>query len=282
MGKHEEEDDKKKIKEAKKTKKHTIEKKHKDRTNREKETDVENEIKTTQKKEREDEEPIKDGEIKEPNESKEKSEQLVENEKTDVHISKEKETKKSKYKQRIDEITTNNKICNISPICDPILKAKYYKKFLKLMDYVYYARIYANKILTESPNIEQTEKKICKTKFLYVGILQVHKAIKQKHRGILLLALDVFPVDIICHLPALCEENHILYTYVTTKNTLAKICKFRRSLTCLFIPEPSLDVEKFEKICHQHGCTKIKDFKKAYEKFEQAVSSDHPFYKSQI
>lgn len=286
--KEKEEKEKEEIKEAKKVKKEgkgKKEKKEKKEKEKQKEKEKEKEnIETLTNIETINETKVNTNEQKKKHGEDEKHKiNEAESEVTTIEKEQEEEQteekRKSRYKKRIDEIIAVNQMCNISPISEPILKTKHYKKFLKLMDYICYARIFADKILVDNPNIDAHEKKILKTKFLHVGVSQVHKAIKKKYKGILILAIDVFPIDIICHLPALCEEHNILYTYVTAKHILAKICKLRRSLTCLFIPQPSKEITEFENIFHKHNCIEIKNFAHLYETFEQVVKANHPFCK---
>jgi len=50
------------------------------------------------------------------------------------------------------------------------------------------------------------------------------------------LASNVSPIDVIAHLPVLCEESGNLLVYVTAKETLGLACDTKRSTSCVFIP----------------------------------------------
>jgi|JI9StandDraft_1071089.scaffolds.fasta_scaffold345669_2 H/ACA ribonucleoprotein complex subunit 2 len=57
-------------------------------------------------------------------------------------------------------------------------------------------------------------------KALRRGVKDVVKAIKKGTKGIVILAADVSPVDVISHIPVLCEEAHIPYVYVRSRMEL--------------------------------------------------------------
>lgn len=59
-----------------------------------------------------------------------------------------------------------------------------------------------------------------KEKALRRGIKEVVLALRKKDTGIVVLAGDVFPVEVIAHLPVLCEEADIPYCFVPTKTEL--------------------------------------------------------------
>ena len=49
------------------------------------------------------------------------------------------------------------------------------------------------------------------------GVKDVVKAIKKGSSGIVILAADVSPVDVISHIPVLCEDARIPYVYVRSR-----------------------------------------------------------------
>jgi H/ACA ribonucleoprotein complex subunit 2 len=54
-------------------------------------------------------------------------------------------------------------------------------------------------------------------KALKRGVKDVVKAIKKGSRGIVVLAADISPVDVISHIPVLCEDTQIPYVYVRSR-----------------------------------------------------------------
>ncbi|CRG93229.1 60S ribosomal protein L7ae/L30e, putative [Plasmodium gallinaceum] len=189
--------------------------------------------------------------------------------------------KKKNYDKSIEEIKIENKNCYISKISEPLLKKKYYKNFLKILDYAYYAKVSASHIIKTNINLDEERKKILKTKFIVIGLSQVIKAIRKGFQGIVILAVDIFPINIICHLPAFCEESNIPYTFVTTKNKLAHLCKLKRSITCLFIFKPNDEIYKFEETINEYNNKqKIVNYEKLYDKLLKGVKKNHPFFQS--
>ncbi|GAW79822.1 ribosomal protein L7Ae-related protein [Plasmodium gonderi] len=188
---------------------------------------------------------------------------------------------KKNYDKMVEEIKNENSKCFISKISEPLLKKKYYKYFLKILDYACYAKASATQIIKTNESIDQQQKKILKTKFVIIGLTQVIKAIRKGTQGIVILAIDIFPIDIICHVPVFCEEHRIPYTFVTTKNKLARLCKLKRSITCLFLPKPNNDITNFEDIVNKFSNkNKITNYSKLYDKLLVAVKKNHPFFQS--
>ena len=102
-------------------------------------------------------------------------------------------------------------------------------------------------------------KKAAKGKCLKRGVKEVVKALRKKEKGICLIAGDVSPMDVITHIPALCEENDIAYIYVPSKHALGAASCTKRPTSCVLI-SPAKDWEHREK----------------FDKAEKAVKSKQP------
>ncbi|SBT32415.1 60S ribosomal protein L7ae/L30e, putative [Plasmodium ovale wallikeri] len=199
-------------------------------------------------------------------------------ENTDVSEHNKGKTKKS-YDKVVEEIKRENGNCHMSKISEPLLKKRYYKYFLKMLDYIYYAKISAGHIIKTNGKLEEKKKKILKTQLIGIGLNGVIKAIRKGIQGIVILAIDVFPIDIISHIPVFCEEHNVPYTFVTTKNKLAHLCKLKRAITCLFIYKPNDNFSHFEKLINQYNCKqKIKNYAKLYDKLQAGLKKNHPFF----
>lgn len=57
------------------------------------------------------------------------------------------------------------------------------------------------------------------------------------------MACDVSPIDVISHLPVLCEEANVGYVYLASREALGLCLRTRRPTTCLFVLEPGKDAE---------------------------------------
>ncbi|CAI5479545.1 unnamed protein product [Closterium sp. Yama58-4] len=68
----------------------------------------------------------------------------------------------------------------------------------------------------------QLVKKAAKHKgYLRRGVKEVAKAVRKGEKGVCVLGGDVSPIDVISHLPIVCEEANIPYTYVPSRADLA-------------------------------------------------------------
>eukprot|EP00943_MAST-04B_sp_MAST-4B-sp1_P009223 g9223.t1 len=130
---------------------------------------------------------------------------------------KEKKKKEKKEKKRSsDEISKSsdeNKPLVISPIAQPLADAELTKKCLKLV------------------------KKVAKadSKKLRRGVKECVKYIRKDEKGLCLIAGDISPIDVITHLPILCEEADIPYVYVPSKAELGSAAMTKRPTSCVLI-----------------------------------------------
>ena len=99
----------------------------------------------------------------------------------------------------------------ISKLAQPLASDKLLKKCLKLV------------------------KKSCKHKLVRRGVKEVQKALRKNQKGICLIAGDISPVDVISHLPAMCEDKDVPYVFVPSKKGLGEACKSKRPTSCVLI-----------------------------------------------
>ncbi len=65
-------------------------------------------------------------------------------------------------------------------------------------------------------------EKVKKTGKVKVGSNEVTKAIERGNAKLVLIAMDVSPPEIVMHLPLLCREKNVPFSYVSTKAILGK------------------------------------------------------------
>ena len=75
-----------------------------------------------------------------------------------------------------------------------------------------------DKIL-EAITIAQTTGKLRK------GVNETTKAIERGIAKLVIMAEDVEPEEVLMHIPVLCEEKQVPYTYVSSKQELGKACR---------------------------------------------------------
>jgi ribosomal protein L7Ae-like RNA K-turn-binding protein len=56
-----------------------------------------------------------------------------------------------------------------------------------------------------------------RSKNLRRGVKEVVKAIRKGETGVVLIAGDISPIDVIAHIPVLCEDSHLPYCFVPSK-----------------------------------------------------------------
>ncbi|KAJ7978801.1 H/ACA ribonucleoprotein complex subunit 2-like protein [Quillaja saponaria] len=106
-------------------------------------------------------------------------------------------------------------------------------------------------------------KKLCKRTFKLVhraaehkclkrGVKEVVKSIRRGQKGLCIIAGNISPIDVITHVPILCEEAEIPYIYVPSKEDLASAGATKRPTCCVLVQtKPTkgvLDQEVQEKL----------------------------------
>lgn len=112
----------------------------------------------------------------------------------------------------------------ISKLAKPLASEKLLKKSLKLC------------------------KKSIKHKVVCRGVKEVQKALRKNQKGLCLIAGDISPVDVISHLPAMCEDKGVPYIFVPSKKLLGESCNSKRPTSCVLIVKKEEQEELFEDV----------------------------------
>ena len=110
----------------------------------------------------------------------------------------------------------------VSPIASPLANEKNAKKLLKLV------------------------KSASKAKCIRRGVKEVVKAVRKGEEGLCIIAGNISPIDVISHLPVLCEEKSVTYVYVPSKEELGAASQTKRP-TSVVLVKPSEDADVKEK-----------------------------------
>lgn len=78
-------------------------------------------------------------------------------------------------------------------------------------------------------------KKATKVKGIKRGVKEVVKAIRKGEKGLCVIAGDISPIDVISHIPVLCEENDIPYVFTPSKVDLGASALSKRPTSCILI-----------------------------------------------
>lgn len=66
----------------------------------------------------------------------------------------------------------------------------------------------------------KTVKKASKAKHVKRGVKEVVKALRKGEKGLVIIAGDISPPDVISHLPVLCEDSTVPYVFIPSKEDL--------------------------------------------------------------
>ena len=79
--------------------------------------------------------------------------------------------------------------------------------------------------------------------------------VRKGEKGICIIAGDISPIDVISHLPVLCEDNDVPYIFVTSKEALGLAGQTKRPTSCVLI-KPGTDSDLKEKYQEVHAKVK--------------------------
>ncbi|PRQ16426.1 H/ACA ribonucleoprotein complex subunit 2-like protein [Rosa rugosa] len=116
------------------------------------------------------------------------------------------EVEKSHQKER-----ERKKTQALAPIAKPLAGKKLGKRTLKLV------------------------RRAAEHKCLKRGVKEVVKSIRRGQKGLCVIAGNISPIDVITHVPILCEEAEIPYVYVSSKEDLANAGATKRPTCCVLV-----------------------------------------------
>ena len=103
--------------------------------------------------------------------------------------------------------------------------------------------------LTSKKSTKKTYKLIKKAssaKIIRRGVKEVVKGIRKNEKGLCILAGDIYPLDVISHLPILLEENGIPYLFVPSKQDLGAAACTKRPTSVILVRDPKVVKSKKE------------------------------------
>ncbi|KAG5436861.1 hypothetical protein PCANB_001614 [Pneumocystis canis] len=77
--------------------------------------------------------------------------------------------------------------------------------------------------------------KTSQVKHIQRGVKEVVKALKRGEKGLVILAGDISPIDVISHLPVLCEDYLCPYLFVPSKELLGQASNTQRPTSCIMV-----------------------------------------------
>lgn len=70
------------------------------------------------------------------------------------------------------------------------------------------------------------------------GVKEVVKSLRKNKRGLVLIAADIMPVELVAHIPVMCEDRSIPYIYLESKDFLGQAALSKRATTVLMLARP--------------------------------------------
>jgi len=80
-------------------------------------------------------------------------------------------------------------------------------------------------------------RKATQSKILRRGVKELVKGLRKNEKGLAILAGDVYPLDVISHLPVLLEEHGVPYLFVPSKRDLGAAACTKRPTSCVLVVE---------------------------------------------
>lgn len=146
----------------------------------------------------------------------------------------EMETSNVPAKEESEDVPYEEKVKNTCVIAKPMASKKLSKKCYKLLKkglyiifFVYIVKSLKRRCLLASKH---------KT-FVRNGLKDVQKRIRKGESGILIYAGDISPVDIMVHLPGICEDKDIPYCYVPSRMDLGAALGMKRGSLMALVKE---------------------------------------------
>ena len=140
------------------------------------------------------------------------------------------ETPKKAEKPEKEEISYETRLESVTSIAKPLANKKLTKKVYKVV------------------------KKAAKAKQVKRGVKEVVKGLRKGAKGVVFIAGDIFPVDVITHIPLLCEESKVPYVYVPSREDLGHAGATKRPTSVIMVLN-----------------TKDQEYKEAYDEVMEEV-----------
>ncbi|GAA6003588.1 snoRNA-binding protein NHP2 [Rhodotorula paludigena] len=119
-------------------------------------------------------------------------------------------------------------------------------------------------------------KRASKSRHLKRGVKEVVKSIRKGEKGIVVLAADISPLDILTHIPLLAEEANCPYIWVTSKESLGLASSTKRPTSCVMVAQQGMkrkQKEGEEKKDESKAKEAEKEFQENYDEVKKEVEA---------
>ena len=178
-----------------------------------------------------------------------------------------------------DVVMIAKPVIALVPFANPLADDKTTKKVLKGVKKGM-RHSHCNPLHTIKQDTNQTCVTAAKNKTLKRGVKEVVKALRKSPAGatnvsspgVVILAADISPMDVISHIPVLCEDHNVPYIYVSSRAELGAAGNTKRPTSVVMVSEARAGAKKAEKIEGEEEFADIyKDLVKVVEKESRTV-----------
>lgn len=74
-----------------------------------------------------------------------------------------------------------------------------------------------------------------KAKHVKRGVKEVVKGLRKGEKGLVIIAGDISPIDVITHVPVMCEDEQVPYVFVPSKEDLGTAGSTKRPTSCVMV-----------------------------------------------
>jgi H/ACA ribonucleoprotein complex subunit 2 len=131
----------------------------------------------------------------------------------------EKTPEKKSSKAAAVSKTYEERVEAVNCICHPLASKKSTKKAHKLV------------------------KKASSAKRIRRGVKEVIKGLRKGEKGLVILAGDIYPLDVMSHIPLLLEEKDIPYLFVPSKQDLGAAASTKRPTSVVLVRTPEKEFD---------------------------------------
>ena len=86
--------------------------------------------------------------------------------------------------------------------------------------------------------VHKLVRKSSSAKWMRRGVKEVVKGLRKGEKGIGVIAGDIYPIDVVSHLPVLMEEAGVPYMFVPSKAELGAAANTKRPTSCVLLRTP--------------------------------------------
>ena len=112
--------------------------------------------------------------------------------------------------------------------------------------------------------VMKTVKRASKAKIAKRGVKEVVKALRKGDKGLVIIAGDIWPADVISHIPVLCEEAKVPYVFVPSKEDLGHAGSTKRPTSCVMVAPSGVQIKDKEK---------LEEFQKGFDEVVKEVEA---------